>query len=423
MHHSVMRVTCMRWILTVVAIVASSSLAVSAATDNRSICIAFEQASAQTRLKACNAALANHNKGDAVAAELRAHRGLAHSDLEDSPKAILDLDAAIAADPKAVYFYWRGLAHQRSSNIKSAAADYDQAIKREPAMPAARINRAILKGQMGDYAGGVADTSHVLRTQPDHVMALINRAILQATRGRFMQAEQDLERIEHLAPGFPSVALMRGIMHLQRHEYELAIAALTPMIISGTKEKQLSGMLNARAFAYIGLKRFDKARADIATAEKLWGALGTCGECFVTMAELEVRQGKFATAEASVDKALALQPDSRQFQVAQCYVRAAGPEPAKAIGLCTDAVKRYPQSIFPAMHRAMAYLKLGDLDAALKDFDAILKLGDWTGSGHFGRSIIFKKRGDGAKAKAEMALAKKDSPNVEERFAIVGIRP
>jgi tetratricopeptide (TPR) repeat protein len=413
----------MRWILTLVAVAAISALAAHAAADDRAICTAIEGVSAQARLKACNAMLAKHDKDDAVAAELRAHRGRAHSDLEDNSKAVLDLDAAITLDPKAGYFYWRGLAYQRSSNIKSAVADYDQAIKREPTMPAARINRAILKGQMGDFAGGVADTSQVLRTRPDHVMALVNRAILQASRGRFVQAEQDLEKIEQVAPGFPSVVLVRGLMNLQRHEYEPAIAAFTPTIDTGTKEKRLSGPLLGRAFAYIGLKKFDKARADIAAAENLWGAPGTCGDCFGTMAELEVRQGKFAAAETYAAKALALQPDSRQIQVAQCYVRAAGPRPAAAIGLCTEAAKRYPQSIFPVMNRAMAHLKLGDLDAALKDYDTILKLGDWTGSGHFGRSVIFKRRGDGAKAKAEIALAKKASPNVEERFATVGIRP
>jgi tetratricopeptide (TPR) repeat protein len=411
----------MRWVPASIAAAACSALA-HAAPDHRAVCTTIDETPAQARLIACNAAMADSGKNDAGAAELQAHRGLAYSDMENHSKAVLDLDVAIALDPKAIYFYWRGLARQRATNIKLAMADYNQAIKQDPAMPAALINRSILKGNTGDFVGGIADTSVVLKTRPGHVMALFNRAMLQTMRGKFIQAEQDLEKIQQVAPGFPGVALVRGYVHMQRHEYELAIAAFTPMI-DKEKGKLLVAPLLGRASAYLGLKRFDKARADIAAAEKSWGHPGTCGDCIAVKADLGVRQGRFAIAEIYAAKALALLPDSRHMRVLQCYVKAGGPTPAGAISLCTEVVKEYPQSIFPAMNRAMAHLKLGDLDAALKDYDAILKLGDWTGSGHFGRGIIFKRRGDSAKAKAEFALAKKVSPNVEERFAIAGIRP
>ncbi len=122
----------------------------------------------------------------------------------DTDGAILDLTAALAANPKAVLAAnYRGQLKQFQNNIDDAIADYNLALKIDPKFGPSYINRGkcyelqgnlkkalddysraisarrgdpsgwshrgVAKRMMGDYAGSLADLTHAIGLAPESV--------------------------------------------------------------------------------------------------------------------------------------------------------------------------------------------------------------------------------------------------------------
>ena len=89
----------------------------------------------------------------------------------------------------------------------------------------------------------------------------------------------------------------------------------------------------------------------------------------------------------------------------------------------TEALRVLPSQAAILGNRARAYLKLGQFDEALKDFDASLLLSRGAAVNLYGRSIIRERRGDQAGAAADQAEARRLSPNIDAEAARLGIFP
>ena len=72
--------------------------------------------------------------------------------------------------------------------------------------------------------------------------------------------------------------------------------------------------------------------------------------------------------------------------------------------------------------RALVYLKLGDLDKALADYEAALKLNPKLAGSLYGRGVVKQKKGDTAGAEADMTAAKAIRANVAEQWAKYGVK-
>ena len=72
--------------------------------------------------------------------------------------------------------------------------------------------------------------------------------------------------------------------------------------------------------------------------------------------------------------------------------------------------------------RALVYLKLGDLDKALADYEAALKLNPKPAGSLYGRGVVKQKKGDATGADADMTAPKAIRANIAEQWAKYGVK-
>jgi len=71
--------------------------------------------------------------------------------------------------------------------------------------------------------------------------------------------------------------------------------------------------------------------------------------------------------------------------------------------------------------RALVNLKLGHLDAAIADYDAVLSTKPGYDSSLYGRELAKRKMGDNEGAERDIAAAKATNAKIAEEFAHYGI--
>ena len=108
----------------------------------------------------------------------------------------------------------------------------------------------------------------------------------------------------------------------------------------------------------------------------------------------------------------------------RCWTRALlGQELQAALSDCNDAVKG--QSKHPAFldSRGLVYLRLGNYDKAIADYDAALAMQPKIAWSHYGRGIARTRKGLTAEGKADIAEASTLSPKIAEIASSHGINP
>ena len=70
----------------------------------------------------------------------------------------------------------------------------------------------------------------------------------------------------------------------------------------------------------------------------------------------------------------------------------------------------------------MAYLKLGQPDQALNDYDEALKLTPNSPAALYGRGVAKLMKGDVAASNADFEVAKEIKPSIAEEFTKVGVQ-
>lgn len=129
--------------------------------------------------------------------------------------------------------------------------------------------------------------------------------------------------------------------------------------------------------------------------------------------------------KAEAEKLLAtLRPMARSDIAANslCWVEAiAGVSLDSAVQLCRDAVEQSNRNPNYVDSLGMALLQSGKLDEALAAYTEAIDKGH-VASSYMGRAIIYARKGDIARAQADLAEAKKRDAAIEQRFAGYGLR-
>jgi tetratricopeptide (TPR) repeat protein len=102
---------------------------------------------------------------------------------------------------------------EAAGRTDSALVHLDEAVRKDGQHLWARIERGVLRSQLGDHAGAIADDDTVLVQDPDNQTALFNRALAKGRMGDHVGALNDLEAVMRLkspgwdenAPGTPRV--------------------------------------------------------------------------------------------------------------------------------------------------------------------------------------------------------------------------
>jgi tetratricopeptide (TPR) repeat protein len=137
------------------------------------------------------------------------------------------------------------------------------------------------------------------------------------------------------------------------------------------------------------------------------------------------RKGDHAQAIADFTRGIALSPGSSQLWGQRCWSRAViGKELKEAVEDCDKAAAISPKIPQIFAYRGFAYVKLGQFDQALADYDAAFALtrstdhADWL----YVRGMAKLKKGDTAGGNADIAAAKAGKAGIAEDYAGYGLK-
>ena len=139
------------------------------------------------------------------------YRGALYLKRERIDDAILDLDKALALNPRLATAYSdRGIAHRRKGQYELAIADYSEAIRLWPEWHDWYLHRGIVFTATERYDQAIADYGTALNLRPNLVSALVARGDAYLAKGESTNASDDYRRAvmldRDLISNYPSVA-------------------------------------------------------------------------------------------------------------------------------------------------------------------------------------------------------------------------
>jgi tetratricopeptide (TPR) repeat protein len=147
----------------------------------------------------------------------------------------------------------------------------------------------------------------------------------------------------------------------------------------------------------------------------------------LALGNLYARAGSFEQAIEQYDKWLdAHLQEIRTPEVlaSRCRVRAMlGEGLDKALADCNRAIKERPQAVLYLDSRGLTYLRRGEYDRALKDYDTVLASLPRNPWALYGRGLVELHDGKTAQGEADIAASKSVDPRVAQEAAKRGLVP
>jgi predicted aspartyl protease/tetratricopeptide (TPR) repeat protein len=246
-----------------------------------------------------------------------------------------------------------------------------------------------------------------------------------ASRREFDQALSALTRACELQPGNPQYLYQRGMVYWQMKQPDRALADFDQSV----KLKQEDWRVRiSRAELLLQRGNKDLATADLDTADVI-APKGADERS--QMAELYKRADRLAPAVAQLNLWIDSHgEDARIPQAlnARCWFRAiAGADLALALKDCNAALKRATKSspFYAAVSdsRGLVFLRMGDYDKSLVDYDASIKIYPKNAWSLYGRGIDKLRKQRTADGNADIAQAMAIQPEIAEEFKRRGIVP
>jgi len=94
----------------------------------------------------------------------------------------------------------------------------------------------------------------------------------------------------------------------------------------------------------------------------------------------------------------------------------------EALADCEQSLRMRPNDPYTLDSRALTYLKLGNPDAAITDYDAALGAKPELDSALYGRGLAKRRKGDTEGAERDIAAAKAINAAIADAFADYGVQ-
>ena len=250
------------------------------------------------------AAISDFNKSidlDPEDARFYNNRGLAYAEKSDFGAAIEDYSKAIDLDPELTEVYNnRGVAYHHTGDFGAAISDFNKSIDLDPEDAGAYFNRGVAYCDMGDFSSAILDFNKSIDLDPEDARFYSNRGGAYAGLSDFGAAISDFNKSIDLAPKEALVYANRGLVYLHTGDFSSAISDYNKAIdldpenadtyinrsiaylctgdfgaaIEDCNKAMDLDPENARAYcnrgeAWFHLKEWQKAKADLITAQKM----------------------------------------------------------------------------------------------------------------------------------------------------------
>ncbi len=404
----------------------SDQQAALAASSPTPLCVDKDDTPPATRIVACTVAIdAKALKGRELAAA-HLNRGQAYRAVGDQARAAADYSAAIklfddatnTASLNASQFLQRGIAHHALDDVERALSDYDEAIRLDTGNALAHVDRGILIAtRKADMRRAIADFDRALALVPDNVDTLILRGNAYTSVGEHGSALADLDRAAELAPDNPRAFMVRGLVNARLGDMQRAFTDYN-MALS-IDPKYVDALVN-RAAIFSMRGNVDKAIADLDQALELKPdhALAHYNRGYANFARQDYEK-------AITDYTSAIKIDGRMSWAYnnRCLTRmVAGHDLAKALSDCDEALKLQPDNVQTRETRGFIFLKLGEKDIALREYDSALRADPDRPLALYGRGLVRVANGDVKSGETDKAAARALMPGVERQFTSYGIK-
>jgi tetratricopeptide (TPR) repeat protein/predicted aspartyl protease len=270
-----------------------------------------------------------------------------------------------------------------------------------------------------DTAPGGAATG-VPAGEPADAASLARRGSAFAARHDYAQAIADLNKACELAPSESAYFYQRALAHLGNNDGDAALRDFGQAI--KLKPDDVEALLGR---ARLRLDRHDPAAATLADLDAADRAAPRESESRLALGDLYQRAGSYQAAVAQYSKWIEVHArgdvNVSKAQGARCWAGARwGQELDKALENCKAGLSDNPVAVHDG--RGYVYLRRGEYEKAIADFDAALHLNPRRVSALYGRGIA-KLRAGKSGGQADIAAATQMEPKIAEQAAATGIRP
>lgn len=404
----------------------SDQQAALAAATPTPLCVDKADTPPATRIVACTVAIDSKNlKGPELAAA-HLNRGQAYRAVGDQGRAAADYSAAIklfddstnTASLNANQFLQRGIAHHAMDDVERALSDYDEAIRLDTGNALAHVDRGILMAnRKADMRRAIVDFDRALALVPDNVDTLILRGNAYTSVGEHARALADLDRATELSPDNPRAFMVRGLVNARLGDMQRAFTDYN-MALS-IDPKYVDALVN-RAAIFSMRGNTDKAIADLDQALQLKpdNALALYNRGYAHFARQDYEK-------AIVDYSNAIKIDGRMSWAYnnRCLTRMiAGHDLTQALSDCDEALKLQPDNLQTRETRGFIFLKLGEKNIALREYDTALRSDPDRPLSLYGRGLVRVAMGDVKNGETDKAAARALMPGVERQFTSYGVK-
>jgi len=249
--------------------------------------------------------------------------------------------------------------------------------------------------------------------------ALVRRGEASRARGDLVHALADLDRACAADARNAACFEARALVHIERKERDAAAADYDSAL------RIDPGFVHARlGRAYLRQERGDRGGA-LADLDVLDKALPPQAQTRLDLARLYGRLGEEDRSIAQIDLWIAAHPRDGGLSYAynmRCWRRMVqGTALDKALADCNESLSLDPSISEHIDSRAWVWLRMGQWQKALAEFDRGLALRKDEASSLYGRGIVRRHLGERAAGEADLAEARKIDPALEAHMAHEGL--
>lgn len=389
------------------------------------LCVDRAEVPPASRIVSCTLTIDSKSLMGSELAAAHLVRGQAYRAVGDQARASADYGTAIAllnessrtAPLKSSQFLQRGIAHHALQDIERALSDYDEAIRLDTGNALAHVDRGVLLAtRKADMRRGIAAFDRALALVPDNAETLTLRGNAYTSVGEHGRALADLDRAAALDPGNPRTFMVRGLVNARLGDMPRAFADYTRAL--SIDPNYVDALVN-RAAIYSMQGSTEKALADLdqAIGRQPNHALAHYNRGYAHFARQDHEQ-------AIADYTRAIEADARMSWAFnnRCLTRViAGRDLVEALSDCDQALKLQPDNVETRETRGFVFLKLGEKEIALREYDAALRSDPDRPVALYGRGLARVASGDVRNGESDKAAARALLPSVDRQFAPYGL--
>lgn len=407
--------------------------------------------SQDTQLSACTALIQSldmSNNKDQLAEALQTRCSIL-DDKGERDAAIRDCGRAIELKPDYTDAYrTRAVAYLAKRDYDHAIADCSSMIALKPDSAGTLILRGMAYAGKGDYDLAIEDYSHALRLRPGLGMAEGGLTEARTAKAR-LAGGQTL--------GDPRAWCKGKSLPQEGFSQDLQISGCTTLIQSG---KERRSNLAEDYFNRASARNFggdsEHAIGDYVQVLKL---NPKNAEAYYRLGSIYWVKGDYDRAASYLDRAVKLKPNTTMYLLYRGYARYGKNQFGRAIADFGRVIKLQPDDAEAFLNRSLsyigqgdydraladcrqairlsrtseateghnscgnAYFRKGDMENAIADFDAALKLWPEYPEALYGRGCVKVRNGDVVGGRSDMEQARKLKPEIETVEANLGIKP